>query len=329
MSALHVVESSPDMVSNLRLGKQDVVRRVLGDGRLQTVVPASRLSVRPRPLTVSTGIAELDALAGGLPRGALTEVVGPASSGRSSVLLSILATATAREEVCALVDTDDAFDPKYAVVAGVDLKRLLWVRCGEEKNVPRFTSRVSRDQETNPAAPPLRFLQGWVHENVGNQNRELFLRQRDARRREFRRIEQALKSADLLLQSGGFGVIVIDLAGVPPRIARRIPLTSWFRFRRAVENTPAVLLVLEQEPSAKSCASPVVKLGIHGTPGAIHVAQQQQVIGEWESVSQSPPAHTKLLTGMKVSAEVMHDRTERKPVRSATVDFESKAAWAG
>jgi recombination protein RecA len=338
MSALHVVESSPDMVSNLRLGKQDAVRWVLGDDRLQTVVPASRLSVRPRPLTVSTGIAELDALAGGLPRGALTEVVGPASSGRSSVLLSVLAAATAREEVCALVDTDDAFDPKFAVVAGVDLKRLLWVRCGEEKNVPRFEFQVSRESADSipTASADKRETRKekrsfGIDAELANEHSKLETRNSklESRKREFRRIEQALKSADLLLQSGGFGVIVIDLAGVPPRIARRIPLTSWFRFRRAVENTPAVLLVLEQEPSANSCASLVVKLGIHGAPGAIHVAQKQQVIGEWESVSQSPPAHTKLLTGMKISAEVMHDRTERKPVRSAIANFDSKATWAG
>ena len=146
------------------------------------------------------------------------------------------------------------------------------------------------------------------------------------RKREFRRIEQALKAADLLLQSGGFGLIVIDLADVPPRLASRIPLTSWFRFRRAVENTPAVLLVLEQEPFAKSCASLVLKLENRSAPAA-GTAQKQ--IGEWQSASQSPPAHTTLLTGIKVSAEVIHDRTERKPVRSATANFESKAAWAG
>ncbi|MBV9086403.1 MAG: hypothetical protein JOY79_02870, partial [Acidobacteriaceae bacterium] len=139
--------SSPDMVSNLRLAKQDAVRRVLGDERLQSVVPASRLSVRPRPVTVSTGIAELDALAGGLPRGALTEVVGTASSGRSSVLMSVLAAATAREEVCALVDTDDAFDPQSAAAAGVDLQRVLWVRCGEQVSGSSFP--VSREKSVS------------------------------------------------------------------------------------------------------------------------------------------------------------------------------------
>src|SRR4051794_40997055 len=84
---------------------------------------------RPTPETVPTGIAEIDAATGGLPRGALTEIVGPASSGRTSLLHSILARAAARDEVCALVDAEDAFCPHDAASSGAALDRLLWVRC--------------------------------------------------------------------------------------------------------------------------------------------------------------------------------------------------------
>jgi hypothetical protein len=84
---------------------------------------------RPAPETVPAGVADVDALTGGLPRGCLTEIAGPASSGRTSLMLSILAGATAREEVCALIDTTDAFDPGGAAAAGVRLEKLLWVRC--------------------------------------------------------------------------------------------------------------------------------------------------------------------------------------------------------
>jgi recombination protein RecA len=59
---------------------------------------------KPLPETARTGIAEIDSATGGLPRGCLTEIYGPASSGRTSLLISILAAATARQEVCALVD---------------------------------------------------------------------------------------------------------------------------------------------------------------------------------------------------------------------------------
>src|ERR1700680_1963486 len=85
---------------------------------------------RPAPETVRIGVSELDAATGGLPRGCLTGIFGPASSGRTSPLVSILAAATRREEVCALVDAEDAFDPLSAAAAGVCLERLLWIRCG-------------------------------------------------------------------------------------------------------------------------------------------------------------------------------------------------------
>src|SRR5258705_2483793 len=72
-----------------------------------------------------SGIPALD-----FPCGAVTEIYGPPSSGRTTLLLTALAQATAREEVCALVDMDDAFDPASAAAAGVALDRLLWIRCG-------------------------------------------------------------------------------------------------------------------------------------------------------------------------------------------------------
>ncbi len=183
------------------------------------------LPQRPAPETVPSGVAEVDALTAGLPRGALTEICGPASSGRTSLLLSLLAAATRRGEVCALVDATDAFDPHSAAAAGVELKSLLWVRCGET---------------------------GGRRPGAGGSKNRL--------RESLSPIERALKAADLLLAAGGFGVVAMDLGDVPPASARRIPLTSWFRFRRTVENTPTVLVVLEQEPCARTCASLVLRL---------------------------------------------------------------------
>src|SRR5262249_44447985 len=80
--------------------------------------------VRPEPELLSTGIPGID-----LPRGCLTEIIGMRSSGRATILMRILAAATERGEICALVDAEDSFDPAYADAAGVDLNRLLWVRC--------------------------------------------------------------------------------------------------------------------------------------------------------------------------------------------------------
>jgi hypothetical protein len=79
--------------------------------------------------TLSTGIPEIDALTGGMPRGAISEIFGSASSGRTSLLYSMLTHATTHEETCALVDTNDVFAPTVASAAGMDFDRLLWVRC--------------------------------------------------------------------------------------------------------------------------------------------------------------------------------------------------------
>jgi hypothetical protein len=75
-----------------------------------------------------------------------------------------------------------------------------------------------------------------------------------------RGLEQALCATDLLLGAGGFGAVVMDLADVPVRRTRRVPLSYWFRFRRAVENTPTVLALIDEEPCAQSSASLVLRL---------------------------------------------------------------------
>ncbi|MGA9542454.1 MAG: hypothetical protein WBQ85_02730 [Candidatus Sulfotelmatobacter sp.] len=236
------------------------------DARFAGVTPASRLAVRPVPEMVSSGIAAMDALTGGLPRGCLTEICGPASSGRTTLLLAALAAATRRGECCALVDASDALDPQSAEAAGVELDRLLWVRCGE--NSPEKS------------------------------------------------LEQLLRATDLLLESGGFGLIALDLGDLPPQAARRIPLTTWFRFRRAVEHTPTVLLAVERQSIAGSCSSLLVKLEDR--------ADKPIADSQFQT-----PSHAQLLTGLEITAELVRSRLDRKPVRSAEITFASKTAWAG
>ena len=160
---------------------------------------------KPAVEVMSTGIPEVDRIAGGLPRGAITEILGPASSGRTSLLHSVLAASTTCQEVCALVDASDSFDATSSARAGVDFYQLLWIRC------------------------------------VSN-------------------VEHAIKATDLLLQSGGFGLVALDLGDIPPQQSRRIQLSWWFRFSRAVENTPTALLVISRDPNARSCASLVLEM---------------------------------------------------------------------
>ena len=82
-----------------------------------------------RPPVQSTGLASLDAvLDGGWRQGEVSEVVGPRSSGRTSLLVATMAAATAGGGIVGLVDTVDRFDPASAASAGVVLDRVLWVR---------------------------------------------------------------------------------------------------------------------------------------------------------------------------------------------------------
>ena len=100
-------------------------------GRIPSALsPVPRVT---RPVA-ATGVAEIDELLdGGLPLGAITEMVGPESSGRTSVVLSFLAGMTQAARVCAWVDVADMFHPESSAAAGVDLTWLLWIRCGVPK----------------------------------------------------------------------------------------------------------------------------------------------------------------------------------------------------
>src|SRR4029077_18487914 len=92
------------------------------DGRFAEVL---RFREKPAQEPLPSGFAGI-----GFPRGAVSEIHGPQSSGRTTLLLSALAQATQREEVCALGGGEDTFDPASAAAAGVLLDRLLWIRCG-------------------------------------------------------------------------------------------------------------------------------------------------------------------------------------------------------
>ena len=91
---------------------------------------ALTLQEKTEVLTLATGVSALDGFTGGLPRGSVTEIFGPASSGRTSLLFSIFGYATTHDEICAIVDTHDVFAPTVAAGAGINFDNLLWVRCG-------------------------------------------------------------------------------------------------------------------------------------------------------------------------------------------------------
>ncbi|HTS36238.1 MAG TPA: hypothetical protein VMH04_11230 [Candidatus Solibacter sp.] len=287
-----------------------ILQSTLKNQQSTIAVPASRLSIRSTPEMASSGIAALDSLTGGLPRGCLTEIFGPASSGRTTVLLAALAAATRRGEFCALLDAGDSFDPGSAAAAGVDLDRLLWVRCSEEqsqKNHSPQRHRVSEKQTNKKTS-----------------------------RASEHRLEQLLRATDLLLESGGFSLIVLDLADLPPQAAHRIPLTTWFRFRRAVEHKPTILLAIEEQPIAGSCSTLLLQLGssaINAVPAGLNSfsasLSRHSRGGLTDSVATRLEnlSHTHLLTELNINVELAQSRIERKPAQS--IKFAVKTAWTG
>jgi len=208
--------------------------------------------------TAPTGVSPIDLLVGGFPRGSLTEIYGPPCSGRTSLLVSALASRTAASEVCALVDARDAFDPHSAEAAGVKLEQLLWVRC---------------------------------------QN-----------------VDQALRVTDLLIQGGGLGLIALDLGDTPPHVVRNVSMSVWFRFRRAVEHTPTIFLVLEQESNVKTCASLILEVHAQET-------RWSETAGSTGEISRlhSPGC---LFDGWKIRAEMI--RSQAKQEDHSGVDFETE-----
>jgi recombination protein RecA len=323
-----------------------------------SVTPASRLDLRPAPEMVPSGIPAIDALTGGLPRGCLTEICGPASSGRTTLLLAALAAATRRGEFCVVIDASDSLDPQSADDAGVELERLLWVRCGDE------TPQKSSSRKSGPTqggysisrAPLAREVGGSSSQAAFDFERNKFERNkkesgRENTRQSDHRLEQVLRATDLLLESGGFGLIVLDLGDLPPQAARRIPLTTWFRFRRAVENKPTILLAIEQQAIAGSCSSLLLQLGDSRQHGAApcrtrpvvtplfpaltcranefrrFATEASTTYGATNLSEFAAPAHAQLLTGLDITAELIRSRLNRKPARS--IAFASKTAWAG
>jgi hypothetical protein len=173
-------------------------------------------------------------LAGGLPRGQVSEVVGPSSSGRTSVAWAALAAATRRGESVALIDTFDRFDPPTAHACGVDLSKVLWVR---GQAISKTTVAI------DPAwLPGVRAVTG-----PGT-----FIE---------RVIDRAIKSLNLVVQSGVCTLVVIDLIDVPANAVRRLPASTWFRVERAIEGSDTAVLILAAQPVARSAGGRSIVLG--------------------------------------------------------------------
>lgn len=302
--------------------------------------------VRP---VVETGIGPLDdLLRGGLPVGAVSELIGPECSGRTSVALSFLARVTDANKVCAWIDVSNTFDPASAAAVGVNLKKLLWVRCGTQQAVtaqrtrrfllpekyfdprpikkglhgggfgphPRTEIRGLSDAVGDLFAPrcaePQHQLRPHKERTEPSSIPVTHTVRTSRRAKQYDAIEQGIRSADLLMQTGGFSAIVLDLGSIPPEYVARVELSTCHRYRLAAERTQCSMILITQHPCAKSSS----ELQLRFSPG-------QEI------------ENTTVLNGMRPRVEVMRQRFSqtqsnivplRKPPQTAC--WENCTTWA-
>lgn len=324
--------------------------------RIPSALTPSPRFIRP---TSPVGITALDELlGGGFPVGALIELVGEECSGRTSIALSFLASITASGRVCAWIDAANTFHPASAASVGVDLKRLVWVRCGvQERMAIHATQRFALPEAcfapkaitkglhggghgthprseakglsaavdrflgddivaarcAEPIAKPRPVPQTFEPSLVPTTSEKRTLR----RARVYDTIEQALRSADLLIQTGGFSAIVLDFGGIAPEYAARIELSTWHRYRVAAEKTQSSIILLSQYPCAKSSSE--LQLRLH----PMDDTHEEQTV----------------FTGLNARVEVLRQRFAqvpsnvipmRKPPQRATeARWQRRTSWVG
>ncbi len=224
-------------------------------------------------------------LAGGLPRGQLSEVVGPASSGRTSLVWAWLGAATRRGEHVALVDTFDRFDPASGAACGIELSRLLWVR---GQAISKTAGAV------DPAwLPGVRTVQG-----PGTLLE--------------RTIDRALKALNLILQSGVCTAVALDLADVPAPTLGRIPASTWLRMQRVIEGSDTACVVLGPVPIARSAGGITINTGAQSAHRApVHQAPSR---AKWAGAHD----RARRFAGLDVSARLMSPR--RRVAGSVSID---------
>ncbi len=302
-----------------------------------------------------TGIREIDELLhGGFPIGALSEIVGPECSGRTSLALTFVANLTQAGKVCAWVDVSDTLHPESAAAIGVDLSRLLWIRCGRTENasLPDVSVRGLRMAEKPPKRKPGLPQAGGSHPRMETNGLSdaisnlLTVAPRCAeaqpktrplpkqpvpqltpfpssqikapKRKSWSRLEQGLRVSDLLLQAGGFSCIVLDMGSLNAEYALRVPLATWFRFRAAAERLQSNVLLLTQHPCSRNSAGMVLRLG-SVDPG--------NVLGKDGTI----------FTGLEHRAELARQRfaqgnvlpLRKQPQSVQTAQWQVKSVWAG
>lgn len=249
---------------------------------------------------VPTGIPGLDeALGGGFPRGEMSEVGGARSSGRATLLCAALAAVTAKGDLAALVDALDMFDVESGAKAGIRLERLLWIRGDAISRHPLSPGggRSLSFGRRFPGAERLAAADPWT-----------------------RTLDRAVKALNLVLQAGGFDLVVLDLAEAPTEAIRRLPFTTWFRLQRTLEGSRTACVLVAPTAVARSAGGVTLAL----TSGDRSAAAPGAGIGRWSG----QPGHVRLLLGLDAEVRIIRSREAEEDgchVRLAAVGQEQSA----
>jgi hypothetical protein len=177
-------------------------------------------------------------------------------------------------------------------------------RCSEA--IPRKRVQPVDVESVEFAAPTS------IQKNVqGQPSRSIFTR----RERVWKLLDQALRATDLLLNTGGFRALVLDMGDVAPEQARRVPLATWYRFRLQAEKSRTLFLLMTRVPCANSCAA----VSLHCQQGTI----------DWQQAAQHSP---RLLTGLHYRVSVERSRavdlSRKKPAAYAEALWSSTTCGA-
>jgi hypothetical protein len=182
-------------------------------------------------------------LEGGIPRGRISEIVGRRGCGKTSLAAAFISSATRRGEVIAVIDLANAFDPATMAEAEVELSRVLWIHPG-----------VSTLRNGN------RLFSGWSEKGGGWKPKveevlevyqnphplpQLNVREGSSRRAALGDAARSfLRAAELVLEAGGFGLLVMDFG----EHAFTLPQSAALRLARMAERSGTAVLMLVTRP---------------------------------------------------------------------------------
>jgi RecA DNA recombination protein len=175
-------------------------------------------------------------LEGGIPRGRISEIIGRRSCGKTSLAAAFISSATRRGEVAAVIDLANAFDPSTMAEAGVELSRVLWIQPGNA-TAQSFLSPLPQSvvgEGEGEGSDTLQVLPQLFQTAFPNRRRSAL----NGAARSF------LRAAEMVLEAGGFGLLVMDFGESAFTLAQ----SSALRLARMAERSGTAVLILASRP---------------------------------------------------------------------------------